>query len=55
MHTCTKKLSYQCEAAVLLQERTAVAGLLLVAALQVHCFSETAAKRTVTGEHHFNK
>lgn len=41
----TDRLSYQCEAAVLLPRRTAAAGLLLTAALRGHCFSETAAHR----------
>lgn len=36
--------SYRCEAAALLPEHTAVAGLLLTAAPRGHCFSETAAK-----------
>lgn len=44
-----KACSYQCEAAVLPPEHTAVAGLLLTAALRGHCFSETAAKSTFLG------
>lgn len=45
-----KTLSYRCEAAVLLPRHTAVAGLLLTAALLGRCFSETAANSKMTGE-----
>lgn len=48
-----KFFSYQCEAAVLLPEHTAVAGRLLTAALRGHCFSETAAQSTFMDKLHF--
>lgn len=48
-----KSFSYQCEAAVLLPEHTAVAGRLLTAALRGHCFSETAAQSTFMDKLHF--
>lgn len=49
--TCSlDRHTYQCEAAVQLPVRTAVAGLLLTAALLGHCFSETAANSMKKGE-----
>lgn len=40
--------AYQCEAAALLPRHTAVAGLLLTAALLGRCFFETAANSPKT-------
>lgn len=45
----TQTLSYRCAAAALLPGRTAAAGLLLAAALQARCSSETAAHSRRTG------